>query len=80
MLEALALGIDVPKAISITGFDDMELAAQIPPGLTTVRIPTAEIGRRTAQHILARLNGETRDKRTELEVDLVVRGSTAPPP
>jgi len=79
MLEALALGIDVPRAISITGFDDMELAAQIPPGLTTVHIPTAEIGRRTAQHILARLNGEKRDKRTELAVDLVVRGSTAPP-
>jgi len=79
MLEALALGIDVPRALSITGFDDMELAAQIPPGLTTMRIPTAEIGRRTAQHILARLNGEKTDKRTELAVELVVRGSTAPP-
>lgn len=79
MLEALALGIDVPGALSITGFDDMELAAQIPPGLTTIRIPTAEIGRRTAQHLLARLAGEKTDKRTELPVELVVRGSTAPP-
>ncbi len=79
MLEAIALGIDVPRALSVTGFDDMELAAQIPPGLTTMRIPTAEIGRRTARHLLARLNGEKTDKRTELAVELVVRGSTAPP-
>jgi DNA-binding LacI/PurR family transcriptional regulator len=57
----------------------MELAAQVPPGLTTVRIPTAEIGRRAAQHILARLNGAETEKRTELTVDLIVRGSTAPP-
>jgi len=80
MLEALALGIDLPRALSVTGFDDMELSAQIPPGLTTMRIPTAEIGRRTAKHLLARLNGEKTHKRTELAVELVVRGSTAPPP
>jgi DNA-binding LacI/PurR family transcriptional regulator len=49
------------------------------PGLTTVRIPTLEIGRRTAQHMLARLNGENTEKRTELAVELIVRGSTAPP-
>ena len=79
LIEALALGIDVPGLLSITGFDDMELAAQLPPGLTTVRIPTAEIGRRTALHLLARLSGEKTERRTELAVELIVRGSTAPP-
>ena len=79
MIEALALGIDVPRSLSITGFDDMELSAQTPPGLTTVRIPAAEIGLRAAQHILARLGGAAAEQRIELEVELIVRGSTAPP-
>jgi LacI family transcriptional regulator len=78
LIEAHALGIDVPRTLSITGVDDMELSAHLPPGLTTVRIPTAEIGRRAAQHILARLNGEKVETRIELAVELVVRGSTAP--
>ena len=79
MIEAHAMGLDVPRALSITGFDDMELAAQTPPGLTTVRIPAAEIGRRVARHILARIAGQNVEARTELAVELVVRGSTAPP-
>jgi LacI family transcriptional regulator len=79
LLEAQALGIKVPEELSITGFDDMELSAQTPPGLTTVRIPTAEIGRRVAQHILLRLNGQATEPCTELDVELVVRGSSAPP-
>ncbi len=79
LIEAAAQGIAVPGKLSITGFDDMELVAQTPPGLTTVSIPTAEIGRRTARHILARLNGEETEKRTELAVELIVRGSTGAP-
>lgn len=77
LIEAHALGIEVPRALSITGVDDMELSAHLPPGLTTVHIPTAEIGQRAAQHILARLNGEKVETRIELAVELVVRGSTA---
>lgn len=80
LIEAHALGIDVPRALSLTGVDDMELSAHLPPGLTTMRIPTLEIGRRAAQHILARLAGEEVEKRVELPVELVVRGSTAPAP
>jgi DNA-binding LacI/PurR family transcriptional regulator len=57
----------------------MELAAQTPPGLTTVRVPAAEIGRRVARHILARIAGEDVEARTQLTVGLVVRGSAAPP-
>jgi LacI family transcriptional regulator len=79
MLEAHALGMEIPGELSITGVDDMELSAHLSPGLTTVRIPTAEIGRRSAQHILGRLNGEETEKRTELAIELIVRGSTAPP-
>jgi LacI family transcriptional regulator len=45
MAEASHMGFSVPDAISITGFDDVELAAQVDPPLTTISVPAAEIGR-----------------------------------
>jgi LacI family transcriptional regulator, galactose operon repressor len=72
-------GIAVPARISITGFDDMEIAAVVTPPLTTVRFPAADLGALAAQHLLARLAGREVDMCTELPVELIVRGSTAPP-
>src|SRR5262245_15735651 len=72
-------GILVPDQLSVTGFDDREIAAVVPPGLTTVHFPAAELGALAAQHLLARLAGDGVAPRTELPVELVVRGSTAPP-
>ena len=72
-------GITVPGELSITGFDDREIAAVVTPGLTTVHFPAAELGALAAQHLLARLGGREIALRTELPVELVVRGSTAPP-
>ena len=51
----------------------------VTPGLTTVHFPAAELGALAAQHLLARLAGQEVALRTELPVELVVRGSTAPP-
>lgn len=79
MAECHARGLRVPHDISVTGFDDMEIAALITPSLTTVRFPTAELGTLAAQHLLARLAGKTVPQRRELPVELVVRESTAPP-
>ena len=69
----------MPRALSITGFDDLEMAAVVTPGLTTMHFPTAELGTYAAQHHLARLGGKPFETRVELPVELVVRGSTAPP-
>jgi LacI family transcriptional regulator len=77
--ECHARGLRVPEDVSITGFDDMEIAALITPSLTTVRFPTAELGSLAAQHLLARLAGKSVPQRRELPVELVVRESTAPP-
>jgi LacI family transcriptional regulator len=78
--ECNAQGVVVPRQISITGFDDMEIASLITPGLTTVHFPTAELGFYAANHLLRRLAGESVALRRELPVELVVRGTTAPPP
>lgn len=79
LFEAQALGIAVPDALSIVGFDDLPVAASLVPALTTVRIPVREMGRRTADYLLDRLLGHTTQLHTELDADLIVRGTTAPP-
>lgn len=80
LLEAQRMGVDVPKALSIVGFDDLELANQLQPPLTTVRVPADEVWRTAADRLLSGLRGEPVPHRTEIEVSLVVRGSTAPAP
>lgn len=80
LLECAARGIVVPEQISVSGFDDIELAAEVAPPLTTIHIPTATIGRRAAERLLARLQGKRVARIEEVPVELVVRGSTGPAP
>ena len=79
VLECHAQGLAVPAAVSVTGFDDMEAASILVPALTTVRVPMSELGCAAAQQILARIAGLARARVTELTVDLIIRGTTAPP-
>lgn len=76
---AQASGIAVPEAVSIVGIDNLEIAAHVMPPLTTVHLPTTELGRVAARHILARLKDEPQPSRIELPIELVVRRSAAPP-
>ena len=77
--ECNTLGIRVPQQVSVTGFDDMEIASLLSPGLTTVHFPTLELGQLAAAHLLAQLSGESVARQHELPVELKVRGTTAPP-
>ncbi len=79
LLECAARRIAVPGEMSVAGFDDIELAAEVSPPLTTIHIPTADIGRRAAERLLARLSGQRVSRIEELAADLIVRGSTGPP-
>ena len=79
IIECQAEGLEVPNDVSITGFDDMEIGAQLAPGLTTMRLPTVALGRSAAAYLLDRFAGREVATSTELPVELVVRGSTAPP-
>ena len=80
LLEAGELGISVPAQLSITGFDDLALAREIPPGLTTVHAPLAEMGQRTAEFLMADASPGAQPLHLELPADLVVRGSSGPAP
>jgi LacI family transcriptional regulator len=76
------LGLDIPHDVSIVGFADLDFAASLRPPLTSMRQRPREIGRRAAQRILDRLDGDAADSPpTTIRVgaDLIVRKSTARP-
>ncbi|MEO3475426.1 LacI family DNA-binding transcriptional regulator [Roseomonas sp. CAU 1739] len=76
LLECQRRGLSVPGRIAVTGIGDFDIAAEIPPGLTTVRLHAREIGRQAAGLMLRRLEGDTAgDKVLDLGFELVVRGS-----
>jgi len=79
LIEAAARGIAVPGGLSVAGFDDIDLAAEYTPSLTTVHLPVAEIGRDAAERMLARLAGKAVPRVEEVKVELVVRASTGRP-
>lgn len=80
LFEAQALRLRVPADVSITGFDDLNIVSHVAPGLTTIRIPAAEMGRRAADHLVGALRGRAGLPVTELDVELILRGSTGPAP
>jgi LacI family transcriptional regulator len=79
LLEAQHMGLEVPHDLSIVGFDDLEIASHVQPALTTVHVPAEAMWRRAAERALALVRGEAPVRDPEVEVSLVVRGSTAPP-
>jgi len=80
VLEAQAQGIDIPERMSIVGFDDIEFAAQLTPGITTMRVPSADIGREAGKRILARLAGEAVAICESFKPSIIERGSAGPAP
>ena len=80
ILEAKALGLEVPRAVSIIGFDDLEIARHVQPALTTLHVPTQQMWETVAERLVAKLEGAPLAPAMEVEVGLVVRESTGPAP
>lgn len=73
-------GVRVPDDMSVTGFEDTEIAAHLAPPLTTVSIDVLAWGASAAQSLLSAIEGE-RPGHVELPVPtLVIRGSSGPAP
>lgn len=79
LFECQSQGLQVPEFISIAGFDDLSISAHLQPGLTTVRVPSAEMGQRAADLLVQHLSGHAVLDHVEVETSLVVRGTTARP-
>jgi DNA-binding LacI/PurR family transcriptional regulator len=82
--------VAVPSELSVIGYDDVPLAALTEPPLTTVAQPTEHKGELAARLLLRELESDGQPSaegpergshpRTFLPTELVLRGTTAPPP
>jgi LacI family transcriptional regulator len=79
LAEAHRSGIKVPHDVSIAGINDIEFSSFTTPPLTTMRLPADEIGARSAEYLLGRIEGRPVSSDNIVPVDLIVRGTTAPP-
>ncbi|WP_436757805.1 substrate-binding domain-containing protein [Streptosporangium sp. V21-05] len=61
-------GLRVPADLAVMGFDDIEAASLVSPGLTTMANPAREIGQACARRLLERLGGGT----AELSAETVI--------
>jgi len=79
IMQARAHGLRVPEDVSITGFDDIELAEVSEPALTTVHLPHRRMGKAAATTLLAIRDGTADGQGIELETRVVLRESLAAP-
>jgi DNA-binding LacI/PurR family transcriptional regulator len=71
-------GREIPRDLSVVGFDDIPEAAYFIPPLTTVRQDFAELGRRCLHTLLGRIEGRNLPTCVVVAPELVVRSSTGP--
>jgi LacI family transcriptional regulator len=79
MIEAKELGLAIPGDLSIVGFDDTDMSAHLDPPLTTARVPSRQMGEKIASYIISHLERGTTESPPQLEAELIIRNSTAPP-
>jgi len=76
--QAKRMGLQVPRDLSIMGFDNISLSEFCDPPLTTVAQPRFDIGREAMLLLLDQLQGHTVNSGSRLlDCELIVRGSTA---
>ena len=78
---AQRLGIGIPDALSVVGFDNQHYVADaLDPGLTTVQLPHRAMGEWAARRAIERIDGDTADPTHHRQTcELVERGSVGPP-
>jgi LacI family transcriptional regulator len=75
------LGIDVPGQLSVAGFDDISLARQIYPTLTTIRQPLSAMAERACLALIENLREGSELHGTDIvPATLMIRESTGPAP
>jgi DNA-binding LacI/PurR family transcriptional regulator len=79
VLDALrATRLDVPRDLALVGFDGIPAARQSRPRLTTVDVPSVELGRRTVEMLLASIRDGSPAASEVVPVELIVGESTPP--
>lgn len=76
LFECQRRGIRVPEDLAIMGFADLPIASATHPGITTIRVPSLEIGRLAGAMLLDYLDGNAPARpRIDLGFSIVERGS-----
>ncbi len=75
LFECQRQGIAVPSDLAVVGYGDFEIAAEVTPGLTTVRTRGYEIGQAAARLIVDRAEGRTPEPQVDVGYEVVIRQS-----
>jgi len=72
-----SLGLRIPADVAVAGFDDFEFSKYLDPPLTTVSVPSYQMGTMTARMIIQEIEGEgSSEDIAVFPTELVVRSST----
>lgn len=71
-------GLRIPEDISVTGFDDIDLASHTEPPLTTVRFDQAQLAERTIKLLIDKMSNKPTETRiNRIPVELIIRNSSS---
>jgi LacI family transcriptional regulator len=73
-------GLRIPDDLSVFGFDDLPMARQLWPALTTVRQPSRDMGRIAAEQLLLSIRDPAAAGMVQVPYELQLRASTGPVP
>ncbi|NJM40040.1 MAG: LacI family transcriptional regulator [Anaerolineae bacterium] len=80
MNAARDMGLNVPRDLSVVGFDDVDLAREVRPALTTVQVHKTWLGKLGVQQLVERVQQPGRPRLVvTVSTQLVERGSVRPP-
>jgi len=75
-LRASALSVRIPDDVAIMGLHDTDIASQVTPQLTTVRIPRYEIGRIAGEEIIGRIADGSKGNSQIVAYEIIERRTT----
>jgi len=73
-------GLRIPDDIAVASFNDISVAQFLNPPLSTIRLPSEEIGEAAVELLLEQAAGRELSKRISLASQMIWRGSTRPLP
>ncbi len=80
MRAAADMGVEIPKSVSIVGYDDIRLSSFVNPRLTTIHQPIDLVGKTAVEVLLRALSGrESSPQQVVLRPELIVRKSCEAP-
>ncbi|ASW09888.1 LacI family DNA-binding transcriptional regulator [Rhizobium sp. 11515TR] len=80
LAECRKMGIDVPSDISVSGFEDVSFAALLYQPLTTLSVPSGDMGRYAARALIANLEEGQNLTSMQFDTSLIMRDSIARAP